>query len=57
MKNKIWISEAAEILGVSVATLRRWIAKGVITPTIHPVNGYQLFDRKTLEELRDKINS
>lgn len=57
MKNKIWISQAAEILGVSVATLRRWIAKGVITPTIHPVNGYQLFDKETLEDLKAKIDA
>lgn len=57
MKNKVLISEAIKILGVSLATMNRWVKRGVIVPSIHPINGYRLFDRKTLEELRDKIGA
>jgi excisionase family DNA binding protein len=57
MKNKITIKEASEVLGVSISTLRRWIAKGVINVTRHPVNNYQLFNKKDLIDLKSKIDA
>lgn len=57
MKSKITIKQASEILGVSISTLRRWITKGVINVTRHPVNNYQLFNEEDLIELKSKIDA
>ena len=57
MKNKITIKEASEVLGVSISTIRRWIAKGIINVTRHPVNNYQLFNEEDLRDLKSKIDA
>ena len=41
-------AEAAEILGVSQNTLRKWAAAGAIPMHRNPVNGYRLFKREDL---------
>lgn len=42
-------AEAAEILGVSQNTLRKWASAGKIPMHRNPANGYRLFQRKDLE--------
>ncbi len=42
------VGAAAELLGVSVATLRRWDRADKFKPLRHPINGYRLYDRGTL---------
>ena len=58
-------AEAAEILGVSQNTLRKWAASGAIPMHRNPANGYRLFKRidldrflmKTAEPVRPKSRS
>lgn len=54
---KAWllIAEAAELLGVSEPTLRRWDASGRFPARRHPVNGYRLYDTAAVIELREAI--
>ena len=47
------ISDAAEILGVSDQTIRRWITKGYIKCITLP-SGHRRFDRKEVERLLNK---
>ena len=42
-------AEAAEILGVSQTTLRKWAERGKIGMHRNPANGYRLFRRSDLE--------
>lgn len=48
-KDFITISEAAEILGISVDTLRRWDKNGKLSPTKTSDAGYRLYDRTQIE--------
>jgi excisionase family DNA binding protein len=54
-KPVLLIAEAAEVLGVSEPTLRRWDASGRFPARRHPINGYRLFDREAVLRLRDEI--
>lgn len=49
------IREAAEMLGVSVPTLRRWDASGKFRARRHPINGYRMYARKDVLRLRARI--
>ena len=49
-------AEAAEILGVSQTTLRKWAESGQILMTRNPINGYRLFRREDLEDFLKKID-
>jgi excisionase family DNA binding protein len=51
----ITIAEAAELLGVSQPTLRRWDELGKFRARRHPINGYRLYDRRKVLRLRDEI--
>ena len=42
-------AEAAEFLGVSQNTLRKWAARGDIPMHRNPANGYRLFKRSDLD--------
>ncbi len=46
------VRRAAEYLGVSAQTLRRWDAEGRLRPIRHPANGYRFYRRAELEPLR-----
>lgn len=46
------IHEAAEYLGVSTQTLRRWDASGKLSPVRHPASGYRHYRRADLEPFR-----
>ena len=45
----IKIAEAAEILGISQNTLRKWADEGRIAVQVNPANGYRMFRREDLE--------
>lgn len=51
------IKEAAEIIGVSEMTLRRWDKAGKFSPHRHPVNGYRVYRRQNVLKLRKQIES
>ncbi|KFA94785.1 MerR family DNA-binding transcriptional regulator [Archangium violaceum] len=50
------IKVAAEVLGVSEQTLRRWDKAGKFRAKRHPMNGYRLYSRGQVLELRRKIH-
>lgn len=54
-KSLATISEAAELLGVSQPTLRRWDKAGKFTPHRHPINGYRLYKRAEVMRLKKDI--
>ncbi len=51
------IKEAAELLGVSEVTLRRWDRSGKFCPHRHPVNGYRCYGREAVLKLRKQIET
>jgi excisionase family DNA binding protein len=51
----ITIAEAAEILGVSLITLRRWDASGKFRARRHPINSYRMYAREDVMRLRKQI--
>lgn len=48
-------AEAAEILGVSQNTLRKWAEDGRVPMHRNPANGYRLFKRSDLEAFLKRI--
>lgn len=50
-------AEAAELLGVSQTTLRKYAELGKIPVRINPANGYRLFRRTELEQFLRKVAS
>ncbi|PIZ00665.1 hypothetical protein COY62_01375 [bacterium (Candidatus Howlettbacteria) CG_4_10_14_0_8_um_filter_40_9] len=55
-KNLMPIGKAAQFLGVSIMTLRRWDATGKL-PAIKSPSGYRYYERKVLERFREDIFS
>jgi site-specific DNA-methyltransferase (adenine-specific) len=51
----ITIKKAAELLGVSEQTLRRWDKSGKLQARRHPINGYRLYFKQTIMKLRREI--
>lgn len=51
------VGEAAELLGVSRDTLRRWDRAGRMTARRHPITGYRLYLRRELESLLKRIRN
>jgi excisionase family DNA binding protein len=49
------IKAAADVLGVSEQTLRRWDRAGKLRPARHPINGYRLYRRDVINDLRERI--
>lgn len=50
------IRAAAELLGVSLQTLRNWEEKGNLRVFRHPINGYRLFRKGDLEGILKKLD-
>src|SRR3954467_2962448 len=50
------ISEAAEFLGVSTATLRNWDRSGKLKPRRHPQNGYRIYLHEDLQAVLQTAN-
>jgi site-specific DNA-methyltransferase (adenine-specific) len=51
ISNYCTIKEAAEFLGVSEMTLRRWDTAGKLKSYRHPMNNYRLYKKKELEKV------
>lgn len=49
------IKAAADALGVSEQTLRRWDRAGKLRPVRHPMNGYRLYRREVINDLKRRI--
>jgi MerR family transcriptional regulator, copper efflux regulator len=45
------IKDAAEFLGVSEMTLRRWDTAGKLKSYRHPINNYRLYKKQDLEKI------
>jgi len=54
-KEFITIKEAAETLGVSRDTLRRWDKAGKLKTKRHPMNNFRIYDPVAVEALRKAI--
>ena len=50
------VSEASDFLNVHPDTIRRWVDKGQIHSIRHPVNGYRLVSKKSLDELKEEFH-
>lgn len=55
LDNYLRIAEAAEFLGVSQNTLRKWSDDGRIVTRVNPVNGYRLFRRQELQRFLNAV--
>ena len=55
LRDYLTVSEAADFLGVSAATLRNWDRAGKVRATRHPVNGYRLYRKEDLSNLLKKV--
>jgi excisionase family DNA binding protein len=51
----VTVKEAAALLGVSEATLRRWDRAGKLRARRHPMNDYRLYARKELMQLKRRL--
>jgi len=49
------IKEAAEILGVSKDSLRRWDKAGKLKTKRHPMNNFRIYDLTEVESLKKTI--
>jgi excisionase family DNA binding protein len=54
-KDYLSVKEAALFLGVSTSTIRNWDRSGKLKAARHPINNYRLYDRKVLQDLRNRI--
>jgi excisionase family DNA binding protein len=54
MQRLIRVSEAARILGVSEATLRRWDKAGKLLPTARLSRGERLYEAEAVERLAEE---
>jgi len=49
------IKEAAEYLGISTTTIKRWEKLGRIKSVRHPINNYRLYKVEDLQSLLDEL--
>lgn len=57
LSDYVMTAEAAEILGVSQNTLRKWAEAGQVRVRRNPVNGYRLFSRDDLDAFLELIET
>ena len=55
MEKYLSISQAAEILGVSPETLRRWDNKGKFKTSRHPINNYRVYSEDQIANLVQEL--
>lgn len=55
MENYSTVSEAANKLGVSSTTLRRWDKSGKFKSFRHPINNYRVYDESSINALKSEI--
>jgi len=53
-KKGVTIKAAAEVLAVSIATMRNWDKKGVLRARRNTKNGYRLYQIRELERFAEK---
>jgi len=51
LRDFITIRQAADMIGVSPATLRNWDRSGKLKATRHPINRYRLYRRQDVQDL------
>jgi site-specific DNA-methyltransferase (adenine-specific) len=51
------VQEAANQIGVSTATLRRWDKLGKFSPLRHPLNNYRVYSLQQIERLKENFNN
>ncbi len=56
MSNKVTVAVAARTLNVAPNTIRAWADKGALRCKRHPINGYRLFDVRSLKALKKRIS-
>jgi predicted site-specific integrase-resolvase len=49
------VRKAAQMLGVSVSTLRNWDRRCKLQPVRHPLNGYRLYRLEDLEAILSTV--
>lgn len=57
LRDYLTVSEAAEFVGVSAATLRNWDRAGKVKAIRHPINGYRLYRKEDLSSLLEKVKN
>jgi len=55
LKDYLTIKDAARLLGVNPATLRRWDKKGKLKSRRHSINRYRLYRKRDLEVFMTKL--
>ena len=55
MKNYMSIQEAADLLGVSPQTLRKWEKKGDLVPYRNPINHYRMYKVGQIEAFLENM--
>jgi DNA-binding transcriptional MerR regulator len=55
MRKLLTIKLAAQLLGVSEPTLRRWDKAKKFVARRHPINGYRLYERSKVLAMRKRI--
>lgn len=55
LKDYLTIKEAAEFIGVSTATLRRWDKAGKLKAIKNPMNNYRLYRKDELEAFLQRL--
>jgi excisionase family DNA binding protein len=57
LRDYLTVRSAAELLGVSISTLRNWDRRGKLKAVRHPVNGYRLYRAEDLQKLLKTIDT
>ena len=52
----LYISEAAKVIGVSAATLKRWFRTAKVRDVARDRNGYRVFEQEDIKRLRAFAN-
>ncbi len=55
MGKLLTIKEAADLLGVSAMTLRRWDSAKKLHAKRHPLNNYRLYERREILALKKQL--
>ena len=56
LKEYLRIGQAAALVGVSPATLRRWDRSGKLRAVKHPINSFRLYRRQDLDRFLSLLN-
>jgi len=56
LKSFLTVCEAANIVGVSAKTLRRWDNSRKLESVRHPINRYRLYEKEKLVSLLNQLN-